>query len=102
MAKGVPISYFPVALYFILNTRLSALFFIIIWKDLLELLLVLVIFPLQQKNKQKKRKKRYNLTTESLLSNNISDRFKFIKTPIRRKNLWPPWLKWNNDYLLKQ
>ena len=51
---------------------------------------------------QKKKKKRYNLMTESLWSNNTSNRFKFIKTPTRRKNLWPLSLIWNNDYLLKQ
>ena len=51
---------------------------------------------------QKKKKKRYNLMTESLWSNNTSNRFKFIKTLTRRKNLWPLSLIWNNDYLLKQ
>ena len=50
--------------------------------DLREFLRALVIFPLQQKNKQKKKKKknRYHLMTESLLSNNTSNRFKFIMT----------------------
>ena len=55
--------------------------------DLREFLRALVIFPLQQKNKQKKKKKknRYHLMTESLLSNNTSNRFKFIVTPSRGK-----------------
>ena len=52
------------------------------------------------KTKQKKTKKRYNLMTESLLSNNTSNRSKFTMTPTRGKNLWPPLQKWNyNSYL---
>ena len=34
---------------------------------------------------------------ESSLSSNISNRFKFIVTPIQGKNLWPPSQKWNYD-----
>ena len=42
------------------------------------------IFPLQQKTSKKQ--KIYHPMTESLLSNNTSNRFKFIMTPIRGKN----------------
>ena len=62
--------------------------FLIIWKDLRELVFVLVTFAPQQK--KQKDKKRYNLMIESLLSSNTSNRFKFIVTPTRGKNLWPP------------
>ena len=62
--------------------------FLIIWKDLKELLLVLIIFALQQKNMQKI-KKRYNLMMKSLLSHNTSNGFKFIMRSTRWKNLWP-------------
>ena len=34
---------------------------------------------------------------ESLLSDNTSNRYKFIMTPIRGKNLWSPLLKLNDD-----
>ena len=40
--------------------------------------------------KKAKRKKRYNLMIERLLSGNTSNRFKFIVTPTRGKNLWSP------------
>ena len=39
--------------------------------------------------------------TESLLSNNTSNRFKFIMTPTREKNLWPQSQKWNDDFFRK-
>ena len=53
------------------------------------LLLVLVIFALQQKESKKNetKQKRYNLMIESLLSNNTSNRFKFIMTPTPGKIL---------------
>ena len=35
--------------------------------------------------KQAKKQKRYNLMTESLMSNNTSNRFKFIMGPTREK-----------------
>ena len=38
---------------------------------------------------------------ESLLSNNTSNRFKFIVTLTPGKNLWPPSQKWNNDSYLQ-
>ena len=75
--------------------------FLIIWKDLRELLLVLVIFAPQQK-KSKKTKRRYKLMIESLLSSNTSNRFKFIVTPTRGKNLGPPSQKWNYDSYLQE
>ena len=93
-AKSFPISNFLVTLYFILEILLH-FYFLIIWKDLRELLLVLVIFALQQKKsisifsikkkkkQKKKKKKRYNLMIESLLSNNTSNLYKFIMTPTR-------------------
>ena len=34
---------------------------------------------------------------ESLLSSNTSNRYKFIMTPTRSKNLWPPSQKCNYD-----
>ena len=40
-------------------------------------------FSSSTKNKQKR--KRYHLMTENVLSNNTSNRFKFIMTPTRRK-----------------
>ena len=52
--------------------------------------------------KIKKAKKRYNLLTESLLSSNTSNRFKFIVTPTRGKNLGPPSQKWNYDSYLQE
>ena len=94
-AKGFPISNFPFALYFILEIFASpfyTFFSRIIWKDLRELLLVFVIFALKQKTSKTKKttqqkQKWYNLTRESLLSNNTSNRFKIIMTPTRGKNL---------------
>ena len=76
-------------------------FFLIIWKNLRELLLILVIFAPQQK-KSKKEKKMIILMIESLLSSNTSNRFKFIVTPTRCKNLWPPSQKWNYDSYLQE
>ena len=35
--------------------------------------------------------------TETLLSNNISNYFKFIMTPTRGKHLWSLSQKWNNN-----
>ena len=52
--------------------------------------------------KIKKAKKRYNLLTERLLSSNTSNRFKFIVTPTRGKNLGPPSQKWNYDSYLQE
>ena len=46
-----------------------------------------IILPLQQKTSKKQ--KRYHLMTESLLSNNTSNRFKFIMRPSLQK--------WNNN-----
>ena len=40
--------------------------------------------------------------TESLLSSNISNRFKFIVTPTRGKNLWSPSQKWNYDSYVQE
>ena len=34
---------------------------------------------------------------ESLFLNNTSNRYKFVMTPTRGKNLWPPLQKWNDD-----
>ena len=51
----------------------------------------------KKKKKSKKTKKIYNLMTESLLSSNTSNRFKFIVTPTRGKKPWPPSQKWNYD-----
>ena len=45
----------------------------------------------------KRQQKRYNLMKEGLLSSNTSNHFKFIVTPTRGKNLWPPSQKWNYD-----
>ena len=59
------------------------IFHLIFYKYGRELLLVLVIFPLQQKTSKKQ--KRYHLMTESLLFNNASNRFKFIMTTTRGK-----------------
>ena len=39
---------------------------------------------------------------ESLLSNNTSNRYKFIMTPTRGKNLWPPSQKWNYGSYLQE
>ena len=39
---------------------------------------------------------------ESLLSSNTSNRFKFIVTPTRGKNLGPPSQKWNYDSYLQE
>ena len=39
---------------------------------------------------------------ESLLSSNISNRFKFIVTPTRGKYLWLPPQKWNYDSYLQE
>ena len=39
---------------------------------------------------------------ESLLSSNISNRFKFIVTPTRGKNLWSPSQKWNYDSYVQE
>ena len=39
---------------------------------------------------------------ESLLSNNTSNRCKFIMTSIRGKNQWPPTQKWNDDSYLRK
>ena len=54
------------------------------------------------KKKSKKTKKIYSLMIESLLSSNTSNRFKFIVTPNRCKNLWPPSQKWNYDSYLQE
>ena len=53
------------------------------------------------KSKQKK-KKRYNLMIENLLSNSTSNRFKFIMTPTRGKNLQPPSQKQNYDLYFQE
>ena len=34
---------------------------------------------------------------ESLFLNSTSNRYKFVMTPTRGKNLWPPLQKWNDD-----
>ena len=39
---------------------------------------------------------------ESLLSSNTSNRFKFIMTPTRGKNLWSPSQKWNYQSQLQE
>ena len=39
---------------------------------------------------------------ESLLLNNTSNRYKFIKTPTRGKNLRPSSQKWNYDSYLQK
>ena len=52
--------------------------------------------------KKQKGKKRFDLMTGSLLSGNTSNRFKFIVTPTRARNLWPPSQKWNYDSYLKE
>ena len=49
----------------------------------------------QKKTKQKQ--KRYSLMIESFLPNNTSNRFNFIMTLTREKNLWPPSQKWIDD-----
>ena len=93
-----PYMYFPCfSVLYLRDTcfDLLHLSFLIIWKDLRELLLVLIIFAPQQKKQQKDKKKRYSLMIESLLSSNTSNYFKFIVTPTRRKNLWSPSQKWN-------
>ena len=75
--------------------------FLIIWTDLKELLLVLLIFVPQQK-KQAIKQKRFNLMIESLLSNNTSNRFEFIVTSPSGKNLWPPTQWGNHDSYLQE
>ena len=81
--------------------------FLIIRKDLRELLLSLVIFALQQEKKKKKKrnkqnnKKRYNLMIQSLLSNHTSNDVKFNMTSTCGKNLWPPTQKWNKHSYLQ-
>ena len=61
---------------------------------------LLVIFAPQQK--KQKDKKRYNFMTESLLSSNASNRFKFIVAPTRGKILWPPSQKSHYDSYLQE
>ena len=39
---------------------------------------------------------------ESLLSSNTSNRFDFIMTSTRGKNLWPASQKWNDESYLKK
>ena len=39
---------------------------------------------------------------KSLLPNNKSNCYKFIMTPTRWKNLWPPLQKWNYDSYLQE
>ena len=39
---------------------------------------------------------------ESLLSSNTSNRFNFIMTSTRGKNLWPASQKWNDESYLKK
>ena len=39
---------------------------------------------------------------ETLMSNNTSNHFKFIVTPTRGKNLWPPSQKWNYDSYIQE
>ena len=85
------------------DTCFDVLYFssLIIWMDLRELLLVLVIFPLQHKT-TKTKNKRYNLMIESLLSKNTSNRFNFIMTPTLGKNLWSPSQKQNDDSYIQE
>ena len=52
--------------------------------------------------KKAKRQKKYNLMIVSLLSSNTSNRFKFIVTLTRGKNLWPPSQKWKYDLYLQE
>ena len=64
-------------------------------------------FSTKKSKKTKKKdttykKKRYNLLIENLLSSNTSNRFKFIVTPTRGKNLWSPSQKWNCDSYLQE
>ena len=66
---------------------------IIIWKDLRELLFILVGHLCSSTKKSK----RFNLMLKSLLSNNISNRFKFIMIPTRGTNMWRPSYKWTDD-----
>ena len=56
----------------------------------------------EKKKQNKKTKKRYNPVIKSLLSSNISNRFKFTVTPTRGKNLWPPSQEWNYDSYLQE
>ena len=69
---------------------------LIIRKNIAKLLLALVIIRLQHRT-SKTKNNRYNLMIESLLSNNTSNRFKFIMTPTLGKNLLSPSQKRNND-----
>ena len=39
---------------------------------------------------------------KSLLSNNISNRFKFIMIPTRGTNMWRPSYKWTDDSYLRK
>ena len=82
--------------------RLSALFFPNNMEGSKRTTTRLVIFALQQKKNTNKEKKRYNLMIESLLSSNTSNRYKFIMTPTRGKNLWPPSQKCNYDSYLQE
>ena len=89
----------PSSVFYLRDTCFDLLhfFFLIIWKDLWELLLVFVIFAPRQKKMAKRQQKRYNLMIESLLPSNTSNRLKFIVTPTCGKTRWPPSQKWNYD-----
>ena len=52
--------------------------------------------------KNKQRKKKVQPFDKKFVVNNTSNRHKFIKSPTRRKNLWPPSQKWNYDLYLQK
>ena len=91
-AKGFSISNIPFALYFIWEILASPFcsflseeyerIYYSYWSSLL-----LNKIQAKQKKTTQQKQKWYNLTTESLLSNNTSNRFKIIMNPTRRKNL---------------
>ena len=56
----------------------------------------------QKKQPIKQNKKNTMIMIESLLSNNTSNRCKFIMTSIRGKNQWPSTQKWNDDSYLRK
>ena len=106
--KGFLISNFLVPLYFVLEIllRLAALFF----PNKMEgskrtttrfgHLHSSTKKSKKTKKPQKNKKKSYNVMMESFLSSNTSNRFKFIVTTTRGKNLLSLSQKWNyNSYL---
>ena len=83
--------------------------FLMIWKDLRELLHVLVIFVLQQKKSSKKTKKIQSYDSKFVvkpnctkLQQNTPNCFKIIMTSTRGNNMWPLTQNWNNDSYIQE